>query len=61
MPVGNSDAPAGDFEAECRGAMEHAKHTLSKAVDGAIEEKVEIICSRPFCCFWLRVFVDSAR
>ena len=60
MPVGDSDAPAGDFEAECRGAMEHAKHTLSKAVDVAIEDKVETMRSRP-SCLAACVAVDCAR
>ena len=32
VPVGDAYAPVGDFEAEYRGAMEHAKSTVLNAV-----------------------------
>ena len=43
MPVGDAYAPTGDFEAEYRGAMEHAKSVVLNAVSLAeISEKVRI-------------------
>lgn len=40
MPIGESDAPAGDFAAEYRGALERAESTAGAAVTRALAAKV---------------------
>jgi len=39
MPLGQTSAPAGDFEAEYRGSMEHAESTVQAHVAQAIASK----------------------
>lgn len=57
MPIGESHAPAGDFEAEYRGAKEHADAIVTAHVAEAISfSKVGKLSSLGSSCFVLSYF-----